>query len=195
MPGPAKRGRAFYEAISLATFYETINFAMAEGQEKAEIWEVQTKGPEQTLCLGRTFGEMLSPGQVVALTGDLGAGKTVLAKGIARGLGVEDEREVTSPSFVMINEYKGRLPIFHVDLYRLAEASQVEGLGWEEIIFGPGVTLIEWPEKVWDLLPEERLEVYLCWLGPEERSFIFQAKGQTGKDLICRLREKWKKGD
>jgi len=154
---------------------------------------VRTKGADQTRCLGRVFGGMLSEGCMVALMGNLGSGKTVLAKGIARGLGVEDEREITSPSFVLVNEYQGRLPVHHVDLFRLQGPGQVEDLGWEEFISGPGVTLVEWAEKVPSLLPAERIEVHLHWLNPEERSLVFVGKGRTAKALVNLLGKKWMK--
>jgi tRNA threonylcarbamoyladenosine biosynthesis protein TsaE len=162
-----------------------------EGQE--ETWKVTTEDPDQTLFLGRVFGGILAGGSLVALMGELGSGKTVLAKGIAQGLGVEDEREVTSPSFVLVNEYQGRLPVRHVDLFRLRESAEVEDLGWEEIISGPGVTLVEWAEKVPDLLPSERIEVRIQWLSPRERSFVFIGKSKATQDLVNRLARKWMK--
>ncbi|MGD0626479.1 MAG: tRNA (adenosine(37)-N6)-threonylcarbamoyltransferase complex ATPase subunit type 1 TsaE [Thermodesulfobacteriota bacterium] len=164
------------------------------GREREEgIWEVRTEGPDQTLCLGRVFGGMLAEGSMVALMGNLGSGKTVLAKGIAQGLGVEDEREITSPSFVLVNEYQGRLPVHHVDLFRLQDPGQVEDLGWAEFIFGPGVTLVEWAEKVPSLLPDERVEVHLQWLNPGERRLVFIGKGRAAKELVNRLGKKWMK--
>lgn len=164
---------------------------MMEEDREEGIWEVITKNPDQTLCLGRVFGGMLPPPSMVALIGELGAGKTLLAKGIAKGLGVEDEREVSSPSFVLVNEYRGRLPVHHVDLYRLRDSVEVEDIGWEEFISGPGVTLVEWAEKVPDLLPEERIEVHLHWVGAGERRLVFVGKGQAAKDLVNHLRKKW----
>jgi tRNA threonylcarbamoyladenosine biosynthesis protein TsaE len=166
---------------------------MMAGEREEEAWEVKTEGPDQTLCLGRVFGDMLAEGSLVAMMGDLGSGKTVLAKGIAQGLGVHDEREVTSPSFVLLNEYQGRLLVHHVDLFRLQDPAEVENLGWEEFISGPGVTLVEWAEKVPSLLPAERIEVHLQWLSPRERRLVFIGKGKASKDLVHRLGEKWVK--
>jgi len=164
---------------------------MIKEDPEAEIWEVITKNSDQTLRLGYVFGKMLPQGSMVALIGDLGAGKTLLAKGIAKGLGVEDEREVSSPTFVLVNEYRGRIPVHHVDLYRLRDAVEVEEIGWEEFISGPGVTLVEWAEKVPDLLPEDRIEVYLHWVGVAERKLVFVGKGQAARDLVGRLRKQW----
>jgi tRNA threonylcarbamoyladenosine biosynthesis protein TsaE len=166
---------------------------MIKGEQREGIWELMTEGPEQTLCLGRIFGGMLAEGSLVALMGELGSGKTVLAKGIAKGLGVEDEREVTSPSFVLVNEYHGRFPVHHVDLYRLQSPGEVEDLGWAELIFGPGVTLVEWAEKVPNLLPEERIEVHLQWISAGTRRVVFIGKGKTAKNLVDRLGQKWMK--
>ncbi len=164
---------------------------MMEEDREEGIWEVITKNPDQTLGLGRVFGGMLPPAFMVALIGELGSGKTLLAKGIAKGLGVEDEREVSSPSFVLVNEYQGRFPVHHVDLYRLQDSVEVEDIGWEEFIYGPGVTLVEWAEKVPDLLPEERIEVHLHWVGAGERRLVFMGKGQAAKDVVNHLRQKW----
>ena len=150
-----------------------------------------TKNPDQTLRLGRVFGGMLPQASTVALVGDLGSGKTLLAKGIAGGLGVEDEREVSSPTFVLVNEYQGRIPVHHVDLYRLRDSVEVEEIGWQEFISGPGVTLVEWAEKVQDLLPEERIEVYLHWVSAGERKLVFVGKGRAATGLVHHLRKKW----
>jgi len=164
---------------------------MMEEDQKEEFWEVTTKDPDQTLSLGRVLGGMLPPASVVALIGELGSGKTLLAKGIAKGLGVEDEREVSSPSFVLVNEYRGRFPVYPVDLYRLHHSGEVEDIGWEEFTSGPGVTLVEWAEKVPNLLPEEIIEVHLQWVSAGERRLLFVGKGEAAKDLVNHLRKKW----
>lgn len=161
-----------------------------KGQKKG-IWEVRTEGPNQTLALGRILGGILPEGSVIALIGDLGSGKTVLAKGIAQGLGIEDEREVTSPTFVLVNEYQGRILMHHVDLYRLHDSSEVEDLGWEELVSGAGVTLIEWAEKVSNLLPAERVEIHLHWVSDQGRRLIFTGKGRTAQNLVGQLQQKW----
>ncbi len=154
-----------------------------------------TESPEETLRLGRVLGEILPPGSFVALVGSLGAGKTLLAKGIAGGLGVEDEREVTSPSFVLVNEYRGRIPIFHLDLYRLESYAAVEGIGWDEFVYGPGVTLVEWADKVEEDLPGERIEVHLQWVSEEKRKLVFYGKGTTAERIIAKMERRWKKGE
>jgi len=167
---------------------------MSAEEPQGDYAEMVTRSREETIRLGRCLGELLRPGDVVALIGDLGAGKTTLAKGIASGAGVEDEDEVTSPTFVLVNEYRGRLPVYHADLYRLQEAPELEDLGWEEFIYGEGISLLEWAEKIPGVLPDERLEVRISWIGTEERKFVISGKGAK-PEFIRRLRKKWKKED
>lgn len=143
--------------------------------------------------LGQICGQWLTQGTVIALMGDLGTGKTVFAKGVAKGVGVADEREVTSPSFVLVNEYQGRFPVYHVDLYRLHQARELEDLGWEELISTPGVTMIEWAEKALKFLPLERMEVYFQWVSAVERKLIFIGKGHEAQGLVQTLVENWTK--
>jgi tRNA threonylcarbamoyladenosine biosynthesis protein TsaE len=155
----------------------------------------RTHSAGETVRLGIILGQMLTPGDAVALIGDLGAGKTTLAKGIARGAGVEDEGEVTSPTFVLVNEYRGRFPVYHADLYRLQEKAEVEDLGWEEFVFGEGISLMEWAEKIPGILPEDRIEVRITWLGEEDREFIFTGKGRKAEPIVLLLQSKWNKED
>jgi len=113
---------------------------------------VETHGADETLKFGEQLAATLHPGDVLALSGDLGAGKTVLIKGIARGLGVT--QDVTSPTFTLVHEYPGgRLPLFHIDLYRLDTVDQALAIGIEEYLNGSGITAIEWAEKIAPLLP------------------------------------------
>ena len=99
---------------------------------------------------------------------------------------------MTSPSFVLVNEYQGRFPIYHADLYRLQDMMEVENLGWEEFIFGQGISLLEWAEKIPGILPEERIEVRIFWVGLGERRFLISGKGAQAK-IILVLQRKWKK--
>lgn len=115
--------------------------------------------PEATMALGEELGRQLSGGEVICLTGDLGAGKTHFAKGVALGLGITEL--VTSPTFTLINEYSGRVPLYHVDAYRLGDAEEAYDLGLEEYLYGDGVTLVEWPERVEELLPADRLVIQI----------------------------------
>jgi tRNA threonylcarbamoyladenosine biosynthesis protein TsaE len=119
-----------------------------------------TSAPEQTHALGRTLGQHAHPGAVVAVTGDLGTGKTVLARGVGEGL--EVQTRVCSPSFVVVQEHLGgRLPFWHADLYRIADAAELEQIGLEDALEGEGVVLIEWAERFEEVLPQDRLELVI----------------------------------
>lgn len=144
---------------------------------------------KETEKFGRLLGSLLRPGDVVCLYGELGAGKTVLARGIARGLGVEGP--VTSPTFTLINEYAGRLPFFHMDMYRLAGPQEISDLGCEEYFYGEGVTVIEWPERIEEVLPSERLNVYLKVQleEPERREICLVPLGRRYEELVEELKE------
>jgi tRNA threonylcarbamoyladenosine biosynthesis protein TsaE len=120
-----------------------------------------SRSAAETFAFGRELAGQLRAGDVVALTGDLGAGKTVLVKGIAAGLGVE--QEVTSPTFTIIHEYRGgRLPLAHVDLYRLDSVEQALAVGIEDYLGGEGVTVIEWAERIGPLLPAHTRRIHLA---------------------------------
>ncbi len=132
--------------------------------------EKTTRSPEQTFEFGRALAKELEVGCVVALSGPLGSGKTVLIKGICSGLGVTEF--VTSPSFVIINEYPGKVKVYHFDLYRLENTEEFIKLGYEEYFYGNGITLIEWAEKIKTFLPEERMEINLQILSENERRIL-----------------------
>lgn len=124
------------------------------------------------MALGERLGAKLMPGDVVALFGDLGAGKTTLTKGIARGMRLP--AEVHSPTFTLIHEHPGEIPLYHVDLYRLASEEEVEWIGIEEYIYGEGVTIVEWADRMRRLLPPERLDIDLRMTGDTERELVFE---------------------
>jgi tRNA threonylcarbamoyladenosine biosynthesis protein TsaE len=126
-----------------------------------------TKSAEETIELGKKIGAFLLPNDVIALTGQLGAGKTTLIQGIAAGLGVKDY--VTSPTFIIINEYDGRLPLYHIDLYRLDEGLAVADLGIEEYFARGGVSVIEWAERLGSLLPASAEKIEIKIVAEEER--------------------------
>jgi tRNA threonylcarbamoyladenosine biosynthesis protein TsaE len=117
----------------------------------------QSHSFEQTVSLGERIGSHLRPGDVVSLEGPLGSGKTSFVKGIARALEIREE--ITSPSFTLISEYHGRLPLYHMDLYRIDSSEEFELLGAEELMYGGGVTVIEWAEKMREYLPEQRISL------------------------------------
>lgn len=145
---------------------------------------VHTASADETERLGERIGRALQAGSVVALIGDLGAGKTTLTKGIARGLEVPDL--VHSPTFTLIHEHRGRLPIYHFDLYRLDTPDQLDDLGYEEYFYGDGVCVIEWAEKIEKLLPDDRLEVRIT--GEDDaRTFELRATGPGAEELLRNL--------
>ena len=120
--------------------------------------EVVTNSPEETEAVGAGLAHRLSPGSVVAFTGDLGAGKTAFVRGMARGLGIPDR--VTSPTFTIVNEYEGgRLPLFHFDMYRLASADELFDIGWEDYLARGGVCAVEWSENVAQALDPGHIQV------------------------------------
>ncbi len=121
--------------------------------------ETVTSCPEETQAFGRQLAAGLEPGDVIALIGKLGSGKTCIIQGICQGLDVADD--VTSPTFTLINEYRGRLPVYHFDLYRLDVSESVLDIGFDEYIDGNGVCLIEWADKFPEILPEDRTEIRL----------------------------------
>ncbi|MEW6573582.1 MAG: tRNA (adenosine(37)-N6)-threonylcarbamoyltransferase complex ATPase subunit type 1 TsaE [Bacillota bacterium] len=144
-------------------------------------FEVKSDSPEATRTIGEKVGRFLAAGDVVALYGDLGAGKTCFAQGVARGLGILGQ--VTSPTFVLLREYEGRLPLYHFDAYRLSGPEDFAELGSEEYFSGPGVSIIEWAERVTDILPEDRLEVELLRLHGEENTRLIHFKGTGERSL------------
>ena len=120
-----------------------------------------SKSVEETVEIGAKFAKGLKRGDCVALIGDLGAGKTVFTKGVAKGLGVKNARYVNSPTFVIIKEYEGRFPLYHFDLYRLDGHSGNDFMNYEEYFYGDGITVIEWADKIRELLPDGYWEVSL----------------------------------
>jgi len=146
---------------------------------------VVTESAGETLALGERLGGLLRPGDVVALYGELGSGKTVLTKGIARGLGVE--ADVHSPTFTLIHEHAGPIPLFHVDLYRIEGEAEVESIGVEEYIEAGGVTVIEWAEKMRSVLPAERLDIALRVTGDTRRELVFETDSARMKAVVQEL--------
>lgn len=136
---------------------------------ETSILPVVTGGPEETEAVGERLGQELAPGAIVALYGDLGAGKTCLVRGLSRAFGI-DRNAVSSPSFAIVNEYHGaKGTIFHFDAYRLRRKEEFFELGYEDYFFGDGISVVEWPENVEDLLPEGTIRLRLTHLGQNSR--------------------------
>jgi tRNA threonylcarbamoyladenosine biosynthesis protein TsaE len=151
------------------------------------MFSVITSSPEQTWRTGEMLGARLGAGDLVCLYGDLGAGKTSFSYGIALGLGVQ-EQYISSPTFTFVNEYKGRVPFYHIDLYRLKDPGELESIGFEEYIDSDGVTVIEWAERAEDDLPVECLSVYLSYVNDHSREIGFLAEGERYEKLLEDLR-------
>ena len=130
------------------------------------MFTVQTSSPEETRRIGEAIGRLLAPGDVVGLIGDLGAGKTVFAQGVAKGIGARGR--ITSPTFTLIHEHTGRIPLYHVDVYRLGTQADVEAIGIEDYLYGDGAVVLEWADQVLSILPDERLDVTIERLGKDE---------------------------
>jgi tRNA threonylcarbamoyladenosine biosynthesis protein TsaE len=137
-----------------------------------------------TNTLGRRLGELLFPGAVVALIGPLGAGKTHLVRAVAEGLEIADSRVVSSPTFVLIQEYEARLPIYHFDAYRLRGAGEFLDLGALEYFEGAGVCLVEWADRVEDCFPAERLRIALEVTGESSRRLAMEGSGQKYEAVV-----------
>ncbi|OGK79394.1 MAG: tRNA (adenosine(37)-N6)-threonylcarbamoyltransferase complex ATPase subunit type 1 TsaE [Candidatus Rokubacteria bacterium GWC2_70_16] len=137
---------------------------------------VVSRSPEETRAIGARLGERLGPGAVVGCIGELGAGKTCFLQGLAAGLGVTSP--VTSPTFVLVNHYRGRLPVYHLDAYRTASLGELLDLGVEEMFHGDGVTIIEWADKLLPLLPPAALIVRIAGLGDEPREIVIEGPGE-----------------
>ena len=121
---------------------------------------IETNSAEETFAFGKKIGMEALPGAVITLSGDLGVGKTVFAQGLAKGLDIDDA--ITSPTFTIVQVYEeGRLPLYHFDVYRIADPDEMYEIGFEDYFYGQGVTLIEWAELIDELLPSERTEIII----------------------------------
>ncbi len=154
---------------------------------KSQIPSIITNGERETIRLGEKIGEMLQVGDIVALFGGLGTGKTVLVKGIAKGLEVNNTDLVVSPTFIFVNTYQGRCLIYHFDLYRLENIYQVYQIGWYDFLEAKAVIIIEWADKIRSILPKQYLYIKLEIVSETERKFELISYGKKYKDLIKHL--------
>ncbi len=154
--------------------------------DEIDCLELVSHSPDETQQLGRHIGELAMPGDIFLLVGSLGAGKTCLTQGIAWGL---DIKEYTlSPSFVLIRELLGRLPLYHIDLYRLDRIEEIADLGLDDNLYGNGVCVIEWAEKGLSILPPEHLLIQISYLGDTERLFQLKPRGDRYLEMAKRLK-------
>lgn len=142
---------------------------------------------EKTEKLGIILGTIAEPGDIITLQGPLGAGKTALTQAIARGLEIDPRIYVTSPTFSLLHEYHGRIPLYHMDLYRLAGIDDIEALGFREYIFGNGLTVIEWPDRLEDQMPAERLHIELVMTSESSRTAILTGYGGLWQKKVAYL--------
>ena len=140
-----------------------------------------------TARLGNRLGELLQPGDLILLSGPLGAGKTTLTQGVGRGAGVAGTCYITSPTYGLLHEYPGRLPLYHLDLYRLGSEEEIEELGFLDYLYGRGATLIEWPDRLGRLKPDEYLNLELVFTGDNGRTALLTAAGEQWRERMKRL--------
>ncbi|ACB83995.1 tRNA (adenosine(37)-N6)-threonylcarbamoyltransferase complex ATPase subunit type 1 TsaE [Natranaerobius thermophilus] len=148
---------------------------------------INTIEERQTISIAEQLAALLGPGDIVLLTGDLGAGKTTFTKGIAQGLDIDEP--VTSPSFTLMNQYSGSIPLYHFDLYRIEDPEEFLELGIEEFLYGKGISVVEWSEKLPEL-PNSYLQVSLkLGADPEGRQIIIEPYGGYYQELVSKLRQ------
>lgn len=146
-----------------------------------ESYVIVTHSTGETKALARDLASALIAGDVISLTGDLGAGKTVFVQGLAEGLGIKER--VTSPTFTIIKEYAGRIPMFHMDVYRLSSPAELVDLGYEEYFFGEGVSIVEWGDRVEALFPPDYLEISIDRLAESDRKLALAPHGSRWIDI------------
>jgi len=143
---------------------------------------ITTSSAEQTQSYGHTLASRLLPGDVICLWGNLGSGKTTLTQGICRGL--QSKEIAVSPSYGLIHEYQGICDIYHLDLYRLDNSAQAEEIGITEYLYGRGISILEWPERIRDILPESRLDIHLTRLDQQTRKIEIKTSGNNWNDRL-----------
>jgi tRNA threonylcarbamoyladenosine biosynthesis protein TsaE len=151
--------------------------------------KITSSSPQKTEQLGLLLGEMLIKGDVIALSGELGTGKTTLVRGMARGMGL-DKDDVASPSFTLVNEYRGPLPLFHLDLYRLHDEKELLDVDFDAYIRGEGVVVIEWADRISRAVPADALWITLQYVADERREITAEARGERYEMIIEELQRR-----
>jgi tRNA threonylcarbamoyladenosine biosynthesis protein TsaE len=151
--------------------------------------KITSSSPRKTEQIGLLLGEILIKGDVIALSGELGTGKTTLVRGMAEGIGLEKE-DVASPSFTLVNEYRGPLPLFHLDLYRLHDEKELLDVDFEAYIRGEGVVVIEWADRICRAIPSEALWIILQYIDNEGREIVVQGRGARYELIIEELQRR-----
>ncbi|MCF8127799.1 MAG: tRNA (adenosine(37)-N6)-threonylcarbamoyltransferase complex ATPase subunit type 1 TsaE [Deltaproteobacteria bacterium] len=155
---------------------------------KTNSMRYRTESPEETVLLGRRLGRLLQPGDLVVLAGELGCGKTWFTKGIALGVGVLPHEVVTSPSFALMNEYEGRITLFHMDVYRLEKLQDFLDTGLDECFDGRGIVVMEWGDRWPEILPERRLNVGFSILGEQTRELEMTGEHPRTNEIFADLK-------
>ena len=146
--------------------------------------KIYLENEEKTREIGSKLGELLTPKSVICLIGDLGAGKTTMTQSLARALGVDDY--ITSPTFTIVNEYEGKMPLYHFDVYRIGSSEEMYDIGFDEYIDGDGVCIIEWANLIEDILPDEYLDIQLSYKDMG-REMILKPIGEKYKKIVEEL--------
>ena len=147
--------------------------------------KIKTNNAKETQQLGRLIGESLVGGEIIAMTGDLGAGKTTMTKSIAKGLNIDEH--ITSPTFTIVNEYDGRLKLFHFDVYRIGDIEEMYDIGYEEYFYSGGVCIIEWANLIEEILPEDTINIEISTLDENKREFTITGKGDKFNHIVKEL--------
>lgn len=146
--------------------------------------EIESESAEQTFAMGFAVGQQAGEGDVFALSGELGAGKTCFTGGLARGLGVGEDYTITSPTFTLVNEYPGRLRLYHFDVYRLNQIGELDDLGYDEYVSGKGVVAIEWAEKIAGALPPDAVSIHFTYVDENKRTIRISGPRKRVCDLL-----------
>ena len=152
--------------------------------DTGNLFQVTTHAPEETRTLGQKIGSCIEIGTVITLTGDLGSGKTVFVQGLAKGLAIPKDYYITSPTYTLINDYPGRLPLFHVDLYRINNPDDLRETGFYEILHGENVVAIEWADKLHQNILSEHVSIHFEFLDDESRKILIIANGLKPAILV-----------
>ena len=152
-------------------------------------YQLLSKSPQETLDLARSVARHLPKGSIVCLHGDLGAGKTTFVKGMVRALGFDPDN-VTSPTFVLMNIYEGKRPVYHFDLYRLEKPDDIRQIGYDEFLYGSGISVVEWAERLGELYPPQFLKIELRHKGESAREIVMEARGRRYTDVIEKVVKK-----
>jgi tRNA threonylcarbamoyladenosine biosynthesis protein TsaE len=150
--------------------------------------EIESESAEQTFAIGFAVGRRAGEGDVLALSGELGAGKTCFTGGLARGLGVGEAYTITSPTFTLVNEYPGRCRLYHFDVYRLNQIGELDDLGYDEYVSGKGVVAIEWAEKIAGALPPDTVSIHFTYIDENKRNIRISGPPEKVCDLLMDIK-------